>query len=237
MSVKKYRSRVFFLLLYPDNPQHVAALEQVRRVFEYVAIKHDKDAADGGGYKKLHYHVFLRFKNAKWSTAIADELNLEPRFIEEIRSEKAALQYLLHANEESKHHYDISELEGSKHLISKLSEFMKGDEASASEQFAELARGIYELNITNYASLLEYAAFKGLIKEFRSSAYILSKMVDENRRGQACVIKGEQGFNPWKPNGNESEAAESGADSSAAAQGLEKGPKQKKQVKTTKKRS
>lgn len=222
MSVKKYRSRVFFLLLYPDNPTHLDALGRVQRTYEYVSIRHDKDAADGGGFKKPHYHVFLKFKNAKWNTAVADDLGLEPRFIEEIRSEKAALQYLLHANEENKHHYDISELEGSKHLLTKLVEYMKGDEASASEQFTELSRAIYELNITSYASLLEYAVFKGLVKEFRSSAYILSKMVDENRKGQACVVvRAEQGFDPWKT-GRAGEASEARAGSYAPEKRLEK---------------
>lgn len=189
MSVKKYRSRQFFVLLYPDNDLHVEVLEKIRKTYEYVCIRHDKDTDGAGELKKEHIHVFLKFKNAKWNTAVLDELGLEARFIEEIKSEKAALQYLLHANEENKHHYDISELEGSKSLIRKLKEYLKADSASPEEMFTELCRAVYEFNITSYAELLEYAAFKGLVKELRSSSYMLSRMVDENRRGQACIIK------------------------------------------------
>lgn len=188
MSVKKYRSRIFFILLYPDNKKHVEALERIRKVYEYVAIKHDKDVTEEGELKKVHYHVFLRFKNAKWNTAVLDELGLEARFIEEIKSEKAALGYLLHANEEDKHHYDTSELEGSKSLIRKLKEYLKADAASSEEMFSQLSRAIHELNIVSYAQLVAYAEMEGLVKELRSSAYFFTRLVDENRKGQVCVF-------------------------------------------------
>lgn len=192
MSVKKYRSRTFFVLLYPDNYKHVEVFEKIQKTYEFVAIEHDKDTDEGGELKKRHIHVFLKFKNAKWNTAVLEELGLEPRFLEEIKSEKAALQYLLHANEENKYHYDISELQGSKSLIRKLKEYLKADSASPEEQFAELARAIYTFNISSYSELLEYAAFKGMVKELRSSSYMLSRMVDENRRGQVCAVKSHE---------------------------------------------
>lgn len=186
MSVKqkKYRSRAFFLLLYPDNKDHVKVFEHISKTYEYVAIKHDKDEADQGGgeVKKEHWHVYLRFKNAKWNTSLCDEMGLSARFVEDVRSEKAALEYLLHANEETKHRYQIADLLGSKTLIKRLETYLKDDTGTAEEQFEELARAVYVENIQSYAALLEYAVQKSLVKELRKSSYMLSRMVDENRK-------------------------------------------------------
>lgn len=46
MSKVKYRSRNHMLLLYPEDPTHVMAMDIIKESYEYLAIKHDKDIID-----------------------------------------------------------------------------------------------------------------------------------------------------------------------------------------------
>ena len=118
--VKDIRSRLFRVLLYPDNPKHMLAIIQLQTPeFPAVGIKHDKDVYDedteehkAGEIEKEHYHFVLRFTNARYLSALAKTLGIEERFIQTARSYKGSVQYLVHMNDPEKYQYDTSELVG-----------------------------------------------------------------------------------------------------------------------------
>ena len=74
------RSKVFLLLLYPDEDvTHAKALEYIKANYDYAAICQDKDTYledttindvlhKEGELKKAHYHVGVRFKNDRSGT-------------------------------------------------------------------------------------------------------------------------------------------------------------------------
>lgn len=171
----KYRSRQMLLLLYPENRTHMEVLERVKSTYDCLYITHDKDVTEDGEVKKTHIHVFLSFKNAKWNTAVSEELGLELRFIEDIRSREAALQYLVHYNEENKHHYTFEELEGSKALKRQLEASIKKNELSPDEVFQEIVE-IVKSNNLSFSQALSVCLSKGgpYVKEFRRSAYLFN---------------------------------------------------------------
>lgn len=193
MSKEKYRSRVHMLLLYPDDPTHMEAMEKIEKSYDYAAILHNKDTwtADDearnpehkeGEYKKEHFHVVLRFKQAVWSSAICKELGIEHNYIEDVKRFDNAMLYLVHYNDQDKAQYDISEVFGN--LNARLNEIINKGEKSEGEKVVELIEFIRnydgKLSITEFAS---YCATNGYWAEFRRSGAIFCKIIDEHNQG------------------------------------------------------
>lgn len=118
--VSEIRSRVFRILLYPDNPEHMLAIMELQSSdYPAVGIKHDKDVYTedtddhkAGEIEKEHFHFVLKFKNARYLTAVAKLLGIEERFIQTAKSYKGSVEYLLHINHPEKFQYERSELIG-----------------------------------------------------------------------------------------------------------------------------
>ena len=118
------RSRCFNMLLYPDCEAHMQALEEIRKSFTYVAIKHDRDewCADDasvkegqhevGEKKKEHYHLIVKFKNAMWASSLVYQLGLTLQQFEKTGDFDRSARYLVHADNSDKAEYSVDELEG-----------------------------------------------------------------------------------------------------------------------------
>lgn len=188
--MEKYRSRVHMLLLYPDNESHVDVLSKIMKSYDYAGITHDKDVwteedekknpeHKQGALKKEHIHIVLRTPNATWNTAICKELGLEEKFCEQVKNVDRALQYLVHYNEPDKTQYSVDDVYGG--LRTKLAESIKKNEKSEGEKVVELIEYIEEqtnpISIKGFAS---YCAKNGYWSEFRRSATIFLKVIDEH---------------------------------------------------------
>lgn len=111
------KSRHIALLLYPDNPDHVAALDEIRMNYpSYIGILHL--GSDGG---KDHWHIYLDFPNPVYSKSIASELVLDERFCRPLFGQFSnCLLYLIHLNASDKEQYSIADCFGSSALLQKL---------------------------------------------------------------------------------------------------------------------
>lgn len=117
---EKVRSRNWNLVLYPEDETHLAAMCKLGKGYQFVAIKHDKDTwEDGespqhaaGEPKKEHWHVVLKFPQARWQKAVADELGIAENYLEQCRSFDASALYLTHNGFPTKHQYDPEEMFG-----------------------------------------------------------------------------------------------------------------------------
>lgn len=173
---KPFRSRKMGLLLYPDNESHAAAL-QTLKMYPYALITHDKDVAEDGQLLKPHVHVVLVLKNAQWNTAIAKELEIEPRYIQQIRSEEAALEYLIHLNESTKHQYSVDEVQGP--LKRKLVEYIAKQDCSESERAQEILKFIKTAK-PSITELSVWAATEGYWDILRRASTLFIKIAEEN---------------------------------------------------------
>lgn len=190
MSKEKYRSRVHMLLLYPDNSKHCEAIEKIKKSYDYALILHDKDyftAEDEkknsehaqGLIKKEHWHIVLRFNQAVWSSAICKELDIEHNFIENVKRFDNAIQYLIHYNDSDKYQYSVDEVQGN--LKSKLIESISKIEKSEGEKVFELIEHIEKQeNKISIKSFASFCAQNGYWAEFRRSATIFIKIIDEH---------------------------------------------------------
>lgn len=165
--LKKYKSRNFNLLLYPQEDEtHRKAFDYIKKNYDYAMICHDKDLNEFNELKKEHYHFVIRFDNPKWNTALADELGIKSNYIEESRSLKRSLLYLIHYYDDNKYQYDVSSVSGS--LTNRLYEFMSNLDKSSSEKFQELMKYIddYEGELTP-ATFVRYSVSVGYLDLIR----------------------------------------------------------------------
>lgn len=119
---EKFRCRNFDLLLYDEDETHKACLEKLSAGYLYIAIKHDKDRWNDedtipegyqvGDLKKPHWHVIIKFPQARWNTALAKELGIAENYIQRCNSLEGSLLYLVHHGMPHKHQYSKDECIG-----------------------------------------------------------------------------------------------------------------------------
>ena len=192
MSKEKYRSRVHMLLLYPDNEQHCKAVEKIKQSYDYAMVLHNRDywteedvknnpERVSGELKKEHWHIVLRFNQAVWSSAICKELEIEHNFIENVKRFDNALQYLIHYNDTDKAQYSVDDVSGN--LKQKLVESINKVEKSEGEKVCELIEYIdsqdMKISLKQFAN---YCAVNGYWAEFRRSASIFIRIIDEHNQ-------------------------------------------------------
>lgn len=175
---EKDRDRIFHLILYPENPEHMFVIMQLRH-YHYKSVgilhnadKYEEDVIDTetgelkyhkGDYKKEHYHFRIHFDNPRYIKGVADELGIEPnliRFPEKWHTLKNYSEYLLHWNESGKHQYNINELVGS--LAGEVKQ--KLIDMPVTMQFGAIMDYIDNADILlNYKQVLDYARDSGYL--------------------------------------------------------------------------
>ena len=178
--MEKYRSRKFCMLLYPlEDESHKKALEYIKLNYDYALIVHDKDEDENGTLKKSHTHVVVSFPNAKWNTAIAEELGITPNYMEKCRSLNNALEYLIHYDDDTKHQYDIEEVQGN--LKRELKKIIQNDGKDENIKAFELIEYIenYDGPI-NESDFFKYTCEVGMFDVARRSAYIMLRIIDKH---------------------------------------------------------
>lgn len=179
MAQEKYRGRVHCLVLYPDDPSHVEALEKIRSGYDAAWILHDRDYDEHGEKKKSHWHVVLRTANGVWNTALCKELGIGENYCEKSRSFDNSLTYLIHLNDTDKAQYNVDEVQGV--LKKRLVEKINAQDKNEGEKVCELIDFIqnYEgfLTVTVFA---QYCAYNGYWAEFRRSGSIFINIIKEH---------------------------------------------------------
>lgn len=178
--ISRFRSRKFCLLLYPkEDASHRDALKYITMNYDYAMIEHNQDKTESGEIKKSHTHVVLFFPNAKWNTAIADELGITSNYIEKCRDMDKALEYLIHFNDDTKHQYNFEEVKGN--LKTKLKQVILNDDKDENQKAFELFD--YIENFDGYLdemSFFKYACEIGMYDVARRSSYIMIRLIDKH---------------------------------------------------------
>ena len=102
-------------ILYPDatNYDCQSVLEALSTVFDsWSYILHDMDVDGNGELKKPHYHWVGHRRTAEGKDSpcsvdtVANALGIPANDVEYCKSEKAAIRYLIHADDPEKYQYD-----------------------------------------------------------------------------------------------------------------------------------
>jgi len=111
------------------------------------------------------------------------ELGITVNYVERVRSEEAACQYLIHNNEETKHHYEIKELFGSPSGLKMFDKAIEQGEVSEGEKVIELIEIIESSeNPLTMSAFARYCAANNRWDIFRRSASIFIKMIEEQNK-------------------------------------------------------
>lgn len=186
---KKERSRNWFLLLYPDNPDHVKVLEKIPELdWEYVGVCHDSDKLDDGSPAKPHHHILLKFKEATWNTSIQESCGLELKFIQKSDNWKRSARYLVHKDHPDKFQYDKTALYGS--MVEKAIEAInKSDPEEEAAKVAQIIKLIDEWNgHIEMSELVQKICEKKLYAEFRRGGQIFMRMIDSHNYKESVRV-------------------------------------------------
>lgn len=161
---EKIRSRCFDLLLYDEDETHKACLDKLATGYKFIGILHDKDTwsedddlPDGvnvGDFKKAHWHVIIRFPQARWNTAVAAELGIAVNYIQRCVSYEGSLLYLVHKGIPDKHQYDPSECIGT--LVKDLEKAL-ADEVDTDEKIMDVIEILDDREFWTVRAFLEEA--------------------------------------------------------------------------------
>lgn len=132
------RTRYFRCLLYPDNPQHAAAISLIKSGYaeQYLGIVH-KAAEDG---EKEHHHIVLVFDNPRITSSVCTVLGLvdasgapDDQFCRAIVKKQdrpvdqqlsSCCVYLTHRNAPEKEQYSLDDLYGTEELRRKTAKWV-----------------------------------------------------------------------------------------------------------------
>lgn len=189
---KTARKRLFLILLYPDNIEHLEVIYKIQTYYRAVGIKHDKDCyaedkfnPDGtikhhkGELKKAHFHFVVEFDNPRMLPGVAKEFGIDERFVKLAKSFSASSEYLLHWKKPDKYQYDCDELLGvlAPKLIKKLTEFTEETQMQMLvryiDEYGKDDNGKY-LTMRN---LYDYAIKNGCFSTYRRCYSILNEFV------------------------------------------------------------
>lgn len=183
------------MLLYPlEDETHKKALEFIKLNYDYAMIDHDQDLNEQGELKKTHTHIVVSFSNAKWNSAVAEELGITINYIQKCRSLDNALEYLIHFNDNEKHQYSIDCVQGN--LKIKLKQIMINDGKNENDKALELFGYIEKhKGLISEMDFFKYACSIGMYDVARRSAYILLRLIDKHNKDILDSYSENQIFN------------------------------------------
>lgn len=200
---EKFRSRNFRLILYPEDPTHVEALETIKKEYEHAYILHNQDLDnDDDDCKKEHWHVVIRFANAKWNTALADDLGIKFNYIRDCKDLKKALAYLIHFFNPEKYQYDFEQVQGSKPLLDILwAVILKADKTQEelSNQILDFIENAGTISVIDF---MRWINANGLFSNLKSGSGWYREALKEhnekimrmNKSTQASILKYRQPY-------------------------------------------
>ncbi len=177
MPHKKIKARTMLIVLYPESQQD--AIDSIRANYSHIGILHDKDTDENGELKKAHWHFIIRFRQARWSSSLANELGIDDHF-ESCKSLDSACRYLLHLDHPEKYLYPASEAVFSKDNQVVFNKAISDNvtEDSCVMTIVDIIDS-YPYKIT-YGYILRRVCELGLYGEFRRMGILAVKLIDEH---------------------------------------------------------
>lgn len=178
--------RKFKLLLYPDNPSHVSALDKLIN-YSYCYILHDKDVIEDDDnfddltddhLKKAHYHVWVQLQFQKTISAFSKVLGIEQRFIRQCENDTKFILYMTHRENPNKYQYSVDEIQGT--ALSKVQAIYKKANMSEDDIVLDIINLIdsYNCYVTPRQFIIDVCS-SGYYSEFRRNYYMFKDLYQD----------------------------------------------------------
>lgn len=193
-----FKNRQMMLELYSDWSNYHEIIDFIdSHYLWYLRIEHNKDVWDEedfknkgqymtehgyqvGDLKKVHTHCVVRFQNARFRQTVCKELNIEPQFVQPVRSYRGALEYLLHLNNYDKERYSIDDTVGSLRLD--LQKFIN-DSVSIEDRSNEIIEIIMSHPHMTTIDLLKEVNKRGLYSVYRQGYSVYKDILTDHNMG------------------------------------------------------
>lgn len=169
--MKEEKYKYFTLVLYPEDTTHVDLLSYLSSTYSCKYILHDKDTTKDGILKKPHWHIVWQTPSPRTVSSLKKELNIE--YLESVRTQKQMLAYLVHANDDTKYQYPVSELKGDLSIENDTED----NNILLILDFIDNYEGELTVKQLNY-----FCAKNGLWSHYRRSSYIFIKTLEEHNK-------------------------------------------------------
>ncbi len=123
-------------------------------------INHDKDIdTETGELIENHTHILLEYETPRKIGTVANLLEVEPNFIELVKSKKALIRYLTHKDDTDKYQYDDQEVKTNSTI--QYADYVMGSNLSDKEiaQYIAEGRGMDLLGVVSSTKLRTIQAF------------------------------------------------------------------------------
>lgn len=184
---EKNRSRNFCLVLYDEDETHKACLDKLSTGYQYIAIRHDKDrwteddtlpdGANVGDLKKPHWHVIIKFPQARWDTALAKELGISLNYIQRCVSYDGSLLYLVHHGLPHKYQYLPQDCIGT--LVKDLERILV-DQGDMDEKISDVLEILDDKEFWTMRAFLEEATRRKRGGMALRMAGLLGRLIDQH---------------------------------------------------------
>lgn len=178
MDINK-RSRLFALLLYEEDESHKKAIQYIKNNYDYAMILHNQDCTEDGEIKKEHYHVVIRFRNARTIRCVFMELGIEPNYIQVCRSFDGAVRYLIHKDDVDKFQYSATEIQTN--IIQSVNKALcdKAEEDDIVPLILAFIESSGKLSVTE---LCTYCVNNGFWSAYRRGASVFHLVLQEHNK-------------------------------------------------------
>jgi hypothetical protein len=194
----------------PFKQEDLKELLEKSNAEQWAYILHDKDVNDKGEPIRPHFHVILKFKDAKTISRIAKLFNDQQQYVEVWHNTiNNGYSYLIHetTNAKNKHHYDPSEVVASfdfvtriKQIREKVNKPSKHDIENFIDDYSN--EQLTKEELQEKIGVLEMAKHKTLLDHIEDIlAYKKHQQFLKNFKGQKSVtywIWGPSGFGKTK---------------------------------------
>lgn len=108
----KDKYRLFEMILYLETSSYNIddVLKNIRGERYYAYSLHDQDLDSEGKLKKPHYHMVIRFDNARTISGVAKKFGVPENLVNHIRNERSYVRYLIHFDDQDKFQYNESDI-------------------------------------------------------------------------------------------------------------------------------
>ncbi len=160
------RIRQFFFICYPESiPQSIDVCIRESNPDAYAYILHDEDYDINDMLKKAHYHVLLKFENARTYSSIAKQFGIAENNVEYCKSPRAAVRYLLHLDTPEKTSYPRERIHSKNFPVD---EFLKDNNEDVNVLL--LIERLQSHQDRTFGDFVAWTAINGLYSTFRRSS-------------------------------------------------------------------
>lgn len=133
-----------------------------------------------GDLKKLHCHVAVQFNNPRYRQTIANELNIDVRWVRKSTKFKKFLKYLVHHDEIDKYHYSVIDVKGT--LAYKVA-LLCSQDIDIETKSSELLDLIMSRNTWTLYAFTREVNKRGLYSVFRQGYSLYKDLIQDHNMG------------------------------------------------------